>query len=49
LEQQGLLREIEDTESRKTKKRYEITEQGAKVVQYFDRAKDLIAIEEIVS
>jgi len=49
LVQQGLLREIEDTKSRKTKKRYEITEKGAKVVQYFDRAKDLIAIEEIAS
>ena len=49
LVQQGLLREIEDTGSRKTKRRYEITEKGAKVVQYFDRAKDLITIEEIIS
>jgi len=49
LVKQGLLREIEDTGSKRTKKRYEITERGAKVVKYFDRAKTLIELEEVLS
>lgn len=49
LVRQGLLREIEDTRSRRTKKRYEIMEKGAKVIQYFDRARDLLTVEEVVS
>lgn len=49
LVQQGLLREVEATESQRTKKRYEITEKGASVVQYFDKAKDLLEIEDILS
>jgi len=49
LVQRGLLREIEDTESRRTKRRYEITEKGMRVLKYFDKARDLLAIEEILS
>ena len=48
LVQQGLLREIEETSSRRTKKRYEITENGANLVRYFERAKDLLVLEEIM-
>jgi len=48
LVQQGLLREIEETSSRRTKKRYEITEKGANLVRYFERAKDLLVLEEIM-
>lgn len=49
LVQQGLLREIEDTESRRTKKRYKITEKGLNVVRYFDNAKELLTLEEASS
>ena len=48
LVQQGLLREIEETSSKRTKKRYEITEKGANLVRYFERAKDLLVLEEIM-
>lgn len=48
LVQQGLLREIEETSSRRTKKRYEITEKGTNLVRYFERAKDLLVLEEIM-
>lgn len=49
LVQQGLLREIENTGSRRSTKRYEITEKGASVVNYFERAKGLLEVEEILS
>jgi predicted transcriptional regulator len=49
LVQQGLLREIEDTGSKRTKKRYEITEKGSRVVQYFSRGKELLEVAEQVS
>jgi len=49
LVQQGLLREIEDTGSRRTKKRYEITEKGSRVVQYFNRGRKLLEVAEQVS
>ncbi|KON31426.1 hypothetical protein AC482_00900 [miscellaneous Crenarchaeota group-15 archaeon DG-45] len=45
----GLLREIEDTGSKRSKKRYEITEKGANVVNYFERAKGLLEVEEMLS
>jgi len=49
LVQQGLLREIENTGSRRSTKRYEIMEKGASVVNYFERAKGLLEVEEILS
>jgi len=49
LVQRGLLREIEDAGSRRSKRRYEITEKGANVVSYFERAKGLLEVEEILS
>ena len=49
LVQRGLLREIEDAGSRRSKKRYEITEKGANVVSYFERAKGLLEVEEILT
>jgi len=45
---QGFLREIEDTGSRRTKRRYEITEKGVNLLRYFDGAKDLLVLEEII-
>jgi len=46
---QGLVREIELEESRdkRTSTCYEITQKGQNVVKYFNRAKDLIEIEEV--
>jgi len=49
LVEKGFLREIENTGSKRTKKRYEITDKGLKVVRYFNRAKDILDIEEILS
>jgi len=45
----GLLREIytRDSHDKRTKKRYEITPKGAKVVRYFNRRKNLIEPLEI--
>jgi len=48
LVQQGLLKEIENTDSKRTKRRYEITEKGMRLVRYFERAKDLLVLEEVL-
>ena len=45
LVDQGLLKEIEKTGSKRTKKEYTITEQGVNVIRYFEDAKNLIEIE----
>ena len=45
LVEQGLLREYGDTGSKRSKRRYEITEKGADVLRYFDNAKGLIDID----
>lgn len=42
---QGLLCEVGDKESNKSRVRYGITEKGANVMRYFDGAKDLVDIE----
>lgn len=48
LIEQGLLQELKNEEGRRTKTRYELTEKGQEVVRYFEKAKDLISIEEII-
>jgi len=48
LVDQEFLREIEDGRSKRTKRRYEITEKGVNLVRYFERAKDLLVLEEII-
>jgi len=48
LVEQGLLMDIESEGGKRTKTRYELTEKGSDVVRYFDKARDLIAIEEIL-
>jgi predicted transcriptional regulator len=48
LVQQDLVKEIEETGNRRTKKRYEITEKGLRLVRYFEGARDLLVIEEIL-
>jgi predicted transcriptional regulator len=46
---QELIREIDASESRdkRTNTYYEITQKGENVVKYFNRAKDLIELEEV--
>lgn len=46
---QGLLRESGDTGSRRSKKRYEITEKGLSVLRYFDGAGRLLDIKELLA
>lgn len=49
LVENGLLEEIGNTGSQRSKKRYALTEKGLGVLRYFDRASDLIDIEEILT
>lgn len=43
--EQGLLEEVTETGSKRSKRRYEITEKGADVLRYFDNAKNLIDLD----
>lgn len=47
---QGLIIEIDvsDGGDRRTTKHYEITQKGENVLRYFDRARRLIELEEVV-
>jgi predicted transcriptional regulator len=45
LVEQGLLYEIDDSKSKRSKKKYGITEKGLNVIEYFEGAKNLIEIE----
>jgi len=47
LVEQGLLEVRMNTESRQSKKRYVITEKGADVLDYFEKAKDILPFEVI--
>ncbi len=47
LVEQGLLAEVVNTESRQSKRRYQITEKGEKVLDYFEKAKDIMPLEAI--
>lgn len=49
LVEQGLLAEIENTVSTRSKKRYEITEKGLNIIRYFKDAPGLIDIEEVLT
>ena len=46
---QGLIREVDARggRDRRTNKTYEITQKGENVVKYFNRAKDLLELEEV--
>jgi predicted transcriptional regulator len=45
LVEQGLLQEYGNTGSKRSKRRYEITEKGVDVLRYFDNASSLIDID----
>ena len=48
LRRQGLLSNIGGDEGKRTKVRYQLTEKGMDVIRYFDKAKDLLALEDIL-
>ena len=47
LIEQGLVDEVRNPESAKSRRRYTITEKGIAVLDYFDKAKELLPIEEV--
>ncbi len=47
LVEQGLLLEVLNTESRQSKRRYHITEKGETVLDYFEKAKDILPLEDV--
>jgi len=47
LVEQGLVAEAINPERMKSRRRYEITEKGIAVLAYFDKAKEILPIEEI--
>jgi predicted transcriptional regulator len=47
LVEQGLLEVRMNTESRQSKKRYVLTDKGANVIDYFEKAKEILPFEEV--
>jgi len=47
LVEQGLLVEVFNTESRQSRIRYQITEKGKKVLDYFENADAIMPLEDI--
>jgi predicted transcriptional regulator len=47
LVEQGLLEEVLNIKSRQSKRRYQITEKGEQVLDYFEKAKDLLPLEDV--
>jgi predicted transcriptional regulator len=47
LVEQELVREISGDEGVKSRRRYEITEKGVSVLNYFDKAKELLSLDEV--
>ncbi len=47
LMEQGLIAELRSTESKKSRRRYAITEKGLAVLNYFDEARKILPIEEV--
>lgn len=45
LVRQGLIRELSVEGEKRTKARYVLTEKGQDVIKYFEKAKDLLAID----
>jgi len=45
LVRQGLIRELSSEKEKRTKSRYVLTEKGEEVIRYFEKAKDLLAID----
>ena len=47
LVEQGLLEVRVNTESRQSKRRYVLTDKGANVLDYFEKAKEILPLEEV--
>jgi predicted transcriptional regulator len=47
LVEQGLLTEVLNTESKQSKRRYQITQKGEHVLDYFEKAKDILPLEDV--
>ena len=47
LVEQGLILEVLNTESQQSKRRYQITEKGEKILDYFEKAKDIMPLEDV--
>ncbi len=47
LMEQGFILEVLNTESRQSKRRYQITEKGEKIIDYFDIANELMPLKEL--
>ncbi len=47
LVEQGLLLEEVNTGSKQSKRRYQITEKGEKILDYFEKAKDILPLEDV--
>ena len=49
LVKQDLILEVVNTRSRRSKKKYEITEKGINILRYFEGAKDLIDLDKLLA
>ena len=49
LVEQGLLEVRMNTESRQSKRRYALTDKGANVIDYFEKAKEILPLEGLYS
>jgi predicted transcriptional regulator len=49
LVEQGLLSEFESTESKRSKKRYGVTEKGLSIIEYFKKAQGRFEIDNILA
>ena len=47
LVEQGLLLEVVNTGSKQSRRRYQITEKGEKILDYFEKAKDILPLEDV--
>ncbi len=47
LVEQGLLEVRMNTESRQSKRLYVLTDKGANVIDYFEKAKEILSLEEV--
>ena len=49
LVEHRFLNEIVNTESKRSKKRYKITQKGVDVITYFDKTKNMIDLENLIN
>ncbi len=47
LVEQGLILEVLNTKGRQSRRLYTITDKGEKVLDYFDRSKEFLPLEEL--